>query len=273
MLQNTQFGMSGPGAQGESSGAGYEIITTAPKVALAVTPHPDDCEGGCGGALSKWVKESGALAVVVMCTNGNKGTSDRGLTPERLASIRQGEQRAASDIVGARDVVFLAHPDGGLEDTELFRRQVVREIRRYKPDLILGIDPYRSVSHTHRDHRKSGQVAIDAAMSYAWSYRHFPEQLEEEGLEPHRVSEIYLWGSEAPDVFVEIGGYLEAKTQSLEAHASQMSPATSEERLSRIRNNAERYADRTGVQHTEAFRRLRLHLDDPWWRLAYASAG
>ena len=174
MLRNTQFGMSGPTSQAGNSGADFEIVTTAPKVAMAVTPHPDDCEGGCGGALSKWVRELGTEAVVVMCTNGNKGSSERDMTPEKLAATREAEQRAASNIVGAKDVVFLRYPDGGLEDTMLFRSQVVRAIRQYKPDLIMCIDPYRSTSHTHRDHRMSGRVALDAAFTYAWSYQHFP---------------------------------------------------------------------------------------------------
>ena len=161
---------------------------------MAITPHPDDCEGGCGGTLAKWVKEFGTVGAVVMCTNGNKGTGDREMTSEKLAATRVIEQHNASDIVGVTDVVFLGHPDGGLEDTMLFRSQVTREIRRFKPDLILCIDPYRSSSHTHRDHRKSGQVALDAAFSYAWSYQHFPEQITEEGLEPHRVEQAFLWG-------------------------------------------------------------------------------
>jgi LmbE family N-acetylglucosaminyl deacetylase len=237
---------------------------------LAVTPHPDDCEGGCGGALAKWVQEFGTEAVVVMCTNGNKGTQERDLTPERLAAIREEEQLAASEIVGAKEVVFLRYPDGGLEDTLQFRSQVVREIRRHRPDVIMCIDPYRSTSHTHRDHRMSGRVAIDSAFTYAWSYQHFPEQITEEGLQPHMVEEAYMWGSESPDVFVEIGGYLEAKTLSLEAHSSQMSPVTTEERLSRISNNATRYSEQVGVEFTEAFRRIRLGLGSVEWQFLYS---
>ena len=98
-----------------------EIISQAPLRAMAVTPHPDDCEGGCGGTLAKWVKESGTEVCVVMCTNGDKGTSDRSLSPAKLAAIREVEQRNASAVLGVTDVVFLAHPDGGLEDTPLFR--------------------------------------------------------------------------------------------------------------------------------------------------------
>ena len=270
MLQNTQFGMSGPASSVADDGDSFEILTTAPRVALAVTPHPDDCEGGCGGALAKWVQEFGTRAVVVMCTNGNKGTQERDLSPGRLAAIREEEQLAAAEITGAKEVVFLRHPDGGLEDTEFFRSQVVREIRRHKPDTILCIDPYRSTSHTHRDHRKSGQVALDAAFTYAWSSLHFQEQITGEGLEPHMVEQAYMWGSESPDVFVEISDYLEAKTLSLEAHASQMSPATTEERLSRISNNATRFSEKTGVQYTEAFRRIRFGLGSTAWRFLYS---
>ena len=243
-----------------------DLLKTAPRRAMAVTPHPDDCEGGCGGALAKWVKESGTVAAVVMCTNGNKGTKDREMTPERLAATRKMEQQNASDLVGVTDVVFLAHPDGGLEDTELFRSQVTREIRRFKPDLILCIDPYRSTSHTHRDHRKSGQVALDAAFTYAWSYQHFPEQITEEGLEPHRVEQALLWGSEEPDVFVDIGPYLGVKADSLGAHASQMS-SSPEERLERVMNNSGRHKDTTGLEHVEAFRRITFNLGSLEWQL------
>ena len=245
-----------------------EIINQAPLRAMAVTPHPDDCEGGCGGTLAKWVKESGTEVCVVMCTNGDKGTSDRSLSPAKLAAIREVEQRNASAVLGVTDVVFLAHPDGGLEDTPLFRSQLVREIRRFKPDLILCIDPYRSISHTHRDHRKSGQAAIDAAFTYAWSHLHFPEQITDEGLEPHRVSEAYLWGTEDADVFIDGGDYMQAKADSLTAHASQMS-SSREQRLDRGKNNSGRHKEATGLEYSETFRRITFNLGSLEWQLAH----
>lgn len=245
-----------------------ELLTTAPRRVLAVTPHPDDCEGGCGGTLSKWIKESGTVASVLLCTNGDKGTGDREMTPKRLAATREVEQRDASDIVGISDVVFLAHPDGGLEDTQLFRSQVTWEIRRFKPDVILCIDPYRSISHTHRDHRMSGQVALDAAYTYAWSYQHFPEQIIEEGLEPHLVEQAYLWGSEAPDIFVDIGPYLDVKIDSLGAHASQMS-SSREERKERMTNRSAHQREQTGVDFAETFRRITFNLGSLDWQLLH----
>ena len=155
-----------------------EICTEAPSSAMIVAPHPDDAEGGCGATMAKWIKEAGTEFVVVLCTNGDKGTSKRDLKPAVLATIREQEQRDASAHLGVKDVVFLAHPDGELEDNLQFRGEVVREIRRHRPEVIFCIDPYRSTSHTHRDHRMSGQVALDAAYTYAWSYLQFPEPHE-----------------------------------------------------------------------------------------------
>ena len=243
-----------------------EIIAEPPRRVLAVTPHPDDCEGGCGGALARWIKESGTEAVVVLCTNGDKGTADRDMQPERLAAIREREQQEASDVLGVKEVVFLSHPDGGLEDTMLFRGQVVREIRRHKPEAVVCIDPYRSRSHTHRDHRVSGQVTVDAAFTYAWSYLHFPEQITDEGLEPHQVREAYLWGGEAPDAYVDIEDYVDLKAESLGKHASQMSsdPARRKEV---IRQWAARGGKAVGLRYAEQFRRVPFDLGSLTCRL------
>ena len=242
-----------------------EIITEPPARALAVTPHPDDCEGGCGGTLSKWINQSGTEAVVVLCTNGDKGTGDRAMSPARLAATREREQQEAADVMGAKRVIFLSHPDGGLEDTMLFRSQLVRAIRRHKPEVILCIDPYRSTSHTHRDHRVSGQVALDAAFTYVWNELHFPEQIKQEGLETHQVSEALLWGTESPDVYVDITDYLDLKAESLSRHVSQMS-SDPVRRAERIRLGAARQGEAAGLSYAEGYRRIRFDMGSLAWQ-------
>ncbi len=243
-----------------------QLLTNPARRALVVTPHPDDAEGGCGGTMAKWVKEAETRFMVVMCTNGDKGTSDPEMSSEVLAATREKEQRNASQVLGVQDVEFLAYPDGRLEDTLEFRGRVVRLIRSYKPDAIFCIDPFRSVSHTHRDHRMSGQVAVDAAYSYAWSYQHFPQQISEEGLEPHLVENIFLWGSESPDVCVDIDGYLELKAESLSRHASQMRNRTPEDRLERIKGWSSETGKKAGVTYAEAFRHVPLDLGSLAWQ-------
>ena len=244
-----------------------EIIPHPPRSALVVTPHPDDAEGGCGATMAKWIKESATQIVVALCTNGDKGTADRSMDPAALAAIREREQQDAADYLGVTEVVFLRHPDGALEDTMQFRGQVVREIRRHRPEILFCIDPYRNKSHTHRDHRVSGQVAIDAAYTYAWSYNQFPEQISQEGLQPHRVTAAYLWGTEAADVFIDVDGYIEMKSESLGRHASQMTRRTPEERLERIKSSTARQGEPVGLAHAEGFRRINFYPNSLEWRL------
>ena len=249
----------------EGTKSNMEIINEAPRQVLAVTPHPDDCEGGCGGTLSKWIKESGTEAVVVLCTNGDKGSRDREMSSARLAATREQEQQEAADVIGVQRVVFLSHPDGGLEDTMLFRGQLVRAIRRYKPEVILCLDPFRGTSHSHRDHRVSGQVALDAAFTYAWNELHFPEQITQEGLETHRVLEAYLWGTEFPDAYVDISDHLELKAESLSKHVSQMG-SDPVRRAEWIRRSAARQGEEAGLAYAEGYRRIRFEPGSLAWQ-------
>jgi LmbE family N-acetylglucosaminyl deacetylase len=145
---------------------------------LVVTPHPDDAEFGVAGTVARWTKQ-GKQVVYVVCTNGNKGTSDPNIKPEQLAEIRQAEQRAAAEVLGVREVVFLGNADQGLEDTPEFRKQIVRVIRRYRPETVVTADPYRRYIW-HRDHRIAGQVTLDAVFPYARDHLAYPELLEED---------------------------------------------------------------------------------------------
>jgi LmbE family N-acetylglucosaminyl deacetylase len=190
-----------------------ETIET-PERAMLVIPHPDDGESGCGGTVAKWTRE-GCKVLYVVCTNGDKGSSDPEMTSERLAQIREIEQKKATEVLGVDELVFLGYGDGALEDTSVFRGQIVEQIRRFQPDVLLAMDP-RRMSHSHRDHRISGQTALDASFPFARDVLHFPEHLVA-GLDTHKVGTVLLWGSENPDVVVDI------KMHALAAHESQLS--------------------------------------------------
>ena len=127
---------------------------------LIITAHPDDAEFGVAGTVARWTRE-GKQVVYVVCTNGDKGTSDRSLKPEQLAEIRKKEQEAAAKVLGVSEVRFLGYPDQELEDTSEFRKELVRMIRIYRPKIVVTSDPYRRYLW-HRDHRIAGQVTLDA---------------------------------------------------------------------------------------------------------------
>src|SRR5262245_62872115 len=179
---------------------------------LVITPHPDDAEGGAGGSIARWTQQ-GRKVVLVVCTNGDKGTSDRNVKPADLARIREEEQRQAAAVLGIAEVVFLRFPDQGLEDCSEFREKLVRQIRIYRPATVVSIDPHRRYLR-HRDHAMCGRVTPDGIFPYARDHLSYPEHLQE-GLQPHKVQEVYLRGAEEPDTFLDIPVTLPRNTEAL----------------------------------------------------------
>ena len=207
------------------------------KRAMVIVAHPDDPEFYCGGTIALWVREGVEIYYLIL-TNGNKGSSDPTMTSERLADLRRAEQRAAAQILGVKGVVFLDEPDGELQPSLQLRRQVVREIRRYRPDIIACPDPaafyFDSGYINHPDHRIAGVVALEAVFPAARNRMYHPELLEE-GFEPHAVHEIYLVGSVQPNRWVDISDTIDLKIEAIKAHASQIGDP---EVLERVRQRA-----------------------------------
>lgn len=186
---------------------------------LAVCPHPDDGEFAAGGTIAKWVAE-GKEVFYVICTNGDKGSSDPEMTSEKLAKVRRQEQQAAAEILGVREVVFLDYSDGGLEDTPQFRGEMVRLIRYFRPFAVATADPYRKYIW-HRDHRIAGRVALDAIFPYARDRLSYPEHAAA-GLKPHKVEEVYCWAPEEPNLYIDITATFELKLKAILCHQSQL---------------------------------------------------
>lgn len=224
-----------------------------PKRALVVTPHPDDMEIGVGGTLIKWIKQ-GTEVTLIVATNGDKGSQDPEMTSPRLAEIRQAEQRAAGAVVGLKEIVFLPNRDGELEDSKEFRGQIVHEIRRIRPEVVLTVDPYRTTFYWHRDHRITGQVVMDAVFPYARDHLFYPEHLEI-GLRPHKTRFLYLWATDKPDLHVDIKETLEQKIEALKHHKSQMGAAQGAREFGGfLRQTAKRVGEAKGLEAAEAFR-------------------
>src|SRR5262249_53297317 len=129
---------------------------------MVITAHPDDTEFGAGGTVAKLVKEGKHVTYCIL-TNGDKGSNDRTMRPERLVEIREDEQRQAARVLGVEAVDFLGFPDCELEDTRESRRAVTASIRRHRPDLLIVQNPNRTKSYgaSHRDHRVAAGIALD----------------------------------------------------------------------------------------------------------------
>ena len=222
---------------------------------MVVTPHPDDAEYGVAGTVVRWVSQ-GKEIVYVVCTNGDKGTSDASVKPEDLAKTREEEQIAAANLLGVREVIFLRHPDQGLEDTPEFRKEIVRLIRMYRPETVVTADPYRRYIW-HRDHRMTGQVTLDAIFPYARDIFSYPD-LTKEGLDPHKVKEVLLWGTEDVNYRSDITEVFEVKLSALQCHKSQVGHIPLQELEERLRERHSSLAQGEEYELAEGFHRVEI---------------
>jgi len=229
-----------------------------PKKVLVISAHPDDPEFSAGGLIARWA-EAGAEITYVIVTDGSKGTADPQMTKEKLVAVRQLEQRAAAEVLGAAGVVFLGQPDGEIRNTYDLREMIVRQIRTHKPEVIITHDPTtRILDNTylnHTDHRVVGDIVLDSVYPLARDRLNFPEH-EEAGLEPHKVLEVFLSFSNEPNYWVDISATIEKKVAAIIKHASQIS--SPEDIQKWIPERAAERAAKVSFEYAETFRRVQL---------------
>ena len=224
---------------------------------MVIVAHPDDAEFTMAGTVATWTK-AGCRVTYIVCTDGNAGSHEQGMTCERISEVRRAEQRAACATLGVSDVVFLGYDDGQLQPTLDLRRDLVRAIRRYKPEIVITGDPTRVFSGdryiNHPDHRAASLAALDAvapasAMPLLWP---------DVGA-PHRVRQVYVYGSDQANVWVDITEVMDLKIAALKQHASQMGDWDPTERIKGW--NAE-VGKEKGYAYAESYRVITLERQD-----------
>ena len=191
------------------------------KRVLVVTAHPDDCDFGAGGTIAQWVAK-GIEVSYCICTNGDQGGEESGLTMEEMPAVRQREQRDAGKALGVTDITFLNYRDGWLTPTIELRRDIVKVIRQKKPDRMLIQSPERNwdrIGASHPDHLAAGEAAIQAVYPDARNPFAFTD-LKAEGFEPWRVKEVWVMAHNTPDHFVDITETDRKSTRLNSSHSS-----------------------------------------------------
>lgn len=243
-----------PTVLGGADPSGFTQNLEAPQRALAIGAHPDDVDFGCGGTLAKWASH-GCEVHVLVCTDGSKGTWDPDADEATLIAARQDEQRAAARRLGATgEVVFLGWVDGELSSGMEQRRQVVDVIRRVKPDIVLGHDPWKRY-RLHPDHRHAGWLVTDGVVA-ARDPKFFPDLGAH-----HRPDRLLLWEADQPDHAEDVTGFADIKYQALTAHESQLESTMAsgdDPELVRFRKRVEAKLSEAGaglgMEHAEVFK-------------------
>jgi LmbE family N-acetylglucosaminyl deacetylase len=234
----------------------HELIEPLER-ALVVVAHPDDAEFGAGPTIALLARR-GVRVDYVVTTDGGKGTEDPDVRPEQLAATRRAEQRAAADVLGVCDIVHFDYPDGYLTPSLDLRRDIVRQIRRYRPDLVLCQNPQRRLDHNpfigHPDHLATGEATLAAVYPAARDRLNFPELIDE-GLEPWKVRQVLLTGVEEPNLWLDVEETIETGVDALLAHASQIGDR---DVGAMLRERAKLVGEPQGIGLAQAFLSIKL---------------
>lgn len=234
-----------------------------PESAMAIMAHPDDIEFTCVGTLARWAG-AGARISYVLCTSGDVGIAEPGMTRTRATEIREAESRTAAGIAGATEIIFLREPDGLLQATLDLRKKLVREIRRFRPEVVICGDPtvvWSGADYVnHPDHRAAALSALDATFPAAGQPNLF-EELATEGLKAHKVRKIFATAWADADTFVNIAETLSLKITALKAHVSQMKDWDPTDMVTRWAAEA---AQGKEMPFAEGFRVVTLVDDETW---------
>ena len=233
------------------------------KVAMVIVAHPDDAEFAVAGSVATWVRD-GWDVYYVICTDATGGGSDDAtdVSPaakRMISETRKSEQRAAGVVLGLKDVFFLDYPDGQLQPSIELRRDLVRLLRTYRPSRVFCQSPERTWTPTltlgryHSDHLAAGQATLAAIYPMSQNPWDFPELLDE-GLLPHKITEIYIAGAPNINHFVDISNVMEIKIEALLCHASQfIGRAEDVEKM--VRSRIAELGTKYGVAFAEEFHR------------------
>lgn len=231
-----------------------------PSEVLVVSAHPDDVDFGCAGTVALLAR-AGARVNYVILTDGDKGAEELSTRPQEITELRRQEQLSAARSVGVQEVVFLGFPDGELENNQTLRKELVRWIRRFRPEVVFCQDPANRVFEnpylSHRDHRIAAEAVFDALYPACGNPNFFPELLRD-GLGPHKVKEAFFFGTHCPNHWQDITSVMELKLQAILSHKSQLKNPSSTERF--LRQRFSEIGKQVGFMYAEAFRRLALPL-------------
>lgn len=225
---------------------------------LCVAAHPEDIEIHAGGTISRLVA-TGIQVSYILCTSGNRGTSEKKVTMKEIGALREAEQRRSADILGVTDITFLRHDDGDLQYVgRMLRAEIVQLIRQKRPRTIITHDPFpgngsQDSCAIYPDHLTVGKITFEAAFVAAPSPLFHPGQLVE-GVQPHKPDSLYFIMSQRPDTFVEIGKNWETKMTAVHAYESQGRHLSDVEPF--FRRIAEQLGSKAGLSMVEGFRRL-----------------
>jgi len=230
-----------------------EAFKNARKV-LCVQPHPDDNDLAAGGLVAK-LSEQGCKVTYVTMTDGEMGTLNPKMRPEELATIRRTEQKEAAKILGVKNLIWLNYRDSELKSTIEARNKLISVIRKFRPNVILTVDPWLTYE-AHPDHIATGFLAAEAAFFATLPHANSDDM--KNGLEPHTVGFIAFYWTRKPNIYVDITDHMKIKLKAVASHKSQFPPESFKKLEDTLKAYFRLMGKKIGVKYAEAFKVLSL---------------
>jgi LmbE family N-acetylglucosaminyl deacetylase len=227
--------------------------------ALVFSPHPADPDFGVGGTAAKWVRE-GKDVIYVICTNGDKGSNNPDISAEEMAKIREKEQLEAAEIIGVKDVIFLKHPDLGLEDLKVsdLKKEILKLFLTYRPEVVMTCDYQSPRYFSAPDHRVLGRAVLDAIWPTVLAPNNIRDLLAQ-GLKMHQAKELFLWGNPEPNYYSDISDTYDIKMKAVNCHQSQIGPQGANPDFPKMLVESIKNTGKViGCEYAEAFYRLEV---------------
>jgi LmbE family N-acetylglucosaminyl deacetylase len=227
-----------------------------PKLILVILAHPDDPEFFCGATVARWT-QMGHTVRYALFTRGERGGNGRWVDPQILIRTREAEQKAAAAVLGVHEISYLDYPDGYLQPSLDARRDVVRLIRRVRPNVVVTCDPtnlfHRKNRINHPDHLAAGKIVLEAVYPASGNALFFPELLDE-GFTAHPVEEVWVSLTGEGDTNLDVTAQWELKIQALHEHRSQIDDLDAFDRMMRGRHTPDSSPEHP--HYVESFRRI-----------------
>jgi bacillithiol biosynthesis deacetylase BshB1 len=218
---------------------------------LAFGAHPDDVELGCAGTILKEVSLGKKVGIVDL-TRGELGT--RG-----TAETRDQEAKDAAEILGVLVRENLGMRDGFFVNDEKHQLEVIKMIRKYKPEIVLC----NAIDDRHIDHGKGSRLVSDACfLSGLMKIETVLDGVAQEAWRPKVVYHYVQWKNIEPDFVVNITGFEKQKVEAVLAYKTQFydanskepaTPITSKNFLDSLNYRAQDLGRLVGVEFAEGF--------------------
>ena len=187
---------------------------------LCVQPHYDDNDLGAGGSIAV-LHDSGIEVHYLTVADDQLGVLDPDLTEDEALERLREEQERAGALIGVDHQIWLGFPDAGEWDYFALRRELIRHIRRIRPELLITVDPWLP-HEAHSDHLRTGKAVAEASFLQASTRLQVDPEIDRQ-YEPYEIQAVAFYFTKEPNTCVDITATRGRKHAAIDCYRAQLS--------------------------------------------------